>query len=116
MLKFLQEDEAFKAQVLKGREKLELSNHIKSIEAIRERNKQVEKMSAVIAKHLPKIDKVHAKGGPNASTPEKQEAFTEILTAALITGLTNVVTYTIDELSTPIKGTAQQRGRSHLDS
>ncbi|MCA9069630.1 MAG: DUF1552 domain-containing protein, partial [Planctomycetaceae bacterium] len=104
MLKFLQEDEAFKAKILKGQEKLKLSNHIHSIEAIRERNKQVEKMSTSIAKYLPEIGKVHANGGPNASTPEKQSAFTDILVAALITGLTNVVTYTIDELSTPIKG------------
>ena len=110
MLKFLQEDEAFKAQVLKGREKLKLSNHIKSIEAIRERNRQVDKMSATIAKHLPEIDKVHANGGPNATTPEKQKAFTDILIAALVTGLTNVVTYTIDELSTPIKGLPGNEG------
>jgi hypothetical protein len=110
MLKFLQEDEAFKAQVLKGREKLKLSNHINSIEAIRERNKQVEKMSATIAKHLPEIDKVHANGGPNATTPEKQKAFTDILIAALTIGLTNVVTYTIDELSTPINGLTGNEG------
>ena len=110
MLRFLQEDEAFKAQVLKGREKLKLSNHIKSIDSIRMRNKQVEKMSASIAKHLPEIDASHAQGGPNASSPEKQEAFTEILIAALVTGLTNVVTYTIDELSTPIKGLPGNEG------
>ena len=110
MLKFLQEDEAFKTRVLKGREKLKLSNHIKSIESIRERNKQVEKMASSIAKHLPEIDKTHAGGGPNASTPEKQQAFTEILTAALITGLTNVVTFTIDELSTPVKGLSGNEG------
>jgi len=110
MLKFLQEDEAFKSQILRGREKLKLSNHIKSIEAIRARNKQVEKMSASIAAHLPVIDKVHANGGADASTPEKQKAFTAILTAALITGLTNVVTYTIDELSTPIKGLPGNEG------
>jgi hypothetical protein len=35
---------------------------------------------------------------------------TDILTAALITGLTNVVTYTIDELSTPIKGIKGNEG------
>ncbi len=110
MLKFLQEDEAFKAQVLKGREKLKLSNHINSIEAIRERNKQVEKMSAKIAEHLPALDQMHANGGPNATTPEKQQAFTDILVAALVTGLTNVVTYTIDELSTPIKGLPGNEG------
>lgn len=110
MLKFLQEDEAFKAQVLKGREKFKLSNHIKSIEAIRERNSLVEKMSDVISEHLPLIDSVHADGGPNATTPEKQSAFTDILVAALVTGLTNVVTYTIDELSTPIKGLPGNEG------
>ena len=104
MLKFLQEDEAFKAQILKGHEKRKLSNHISSIEAIRQRNRQVESMAAAIGKHLPTIDDVHANGGLNASTPEKQKAFTDILVASLVTGLTNVVTYTIDELSTPIKG------------
>jgi hypothetical protein len=110
MLKFLQDDEAYKAQVLKGHEKLKLSNHVRSLEAIRERNKQVEKMSGSIAKHLPTIDKVHQNAGPNASTPEKQKAFTDILVAALVTGLTNVVTYTIDELSTPIKGIKGNEG------
>ncbi len=110
MLKFLQEEEAVKAKLLKGHEKLKLSNHVNSIESIRERNQQVEKLSDVIAKHLPEIDKVHAGGGLNASTPEKQEAFTDILISALITGLTNVVTYTIDELSTPIKGLPGNEG------
>jgi hypothetical protein len=110
MLKFLQNDEAFKAQVLIGHEKLKLSNHIKSIESIRERNKKVEKMSAAIKKHLPKIEKIHANGGSNASTPEKQNAMTDILIAALATGLTNVVTYTIDELSTPVRGLPGNEG------
>ncbi len=104
MLTFLKNEESFKADVLRGYEKLKLSNHINSIEAIRARNKKLEKMSGSIAKHLPVIDKVHENGGPNASTPEKQKAMTDILIAALATGLTNVVTYTIDELSTPIKG------------
>ncbi|MCA9211224.1 MAG: DUF1552 domain-containing protein, partial [Planctomycetales bacterium] len=104
MLAFLQQDEAFKAQSLAGYEKLKLSGHIESLDAIRARNKEVEKMSAKVKQHLPTISEVHAGGGPNASTPEKQSAMTDILVAALATGLTNVVTYTIDELSTPIKG------------
>lgn len=110
MLSFLQSEEAFKAAVLKGTEKRKLSNHIQSIESIQDRNRRVEKMSSAIAKHLPSIDKVHANGGPNATTPEKQKAFTDILIAALVTGLTNVVTYTIDELSTPIKGLPGNQG------
>lgn len=104
MLSFLQNDENFKAKVLQGYEKLKLSNHVDSIESIRKRNKELATVSDKIAKHLPKIGKVHADGGLDASTPEKQEAMTEILIAALITGLTNVVTYTIDELSTPVRG------------
>jgi hypothetical protein len=110
MLEFLQREESLKAGVLRGYEKLKLSNHIKSIEAIRERNQQVAKMSGAIAQHLPTIDKSHFDGGRNASTSEKQEAFTDILIAAFITGLTNVVTYTIDELSTPIKGLPGNEG------
>jgi hypothetical protein len=67
-------------------------------------------MSDALSQHLPVIGKVHAAGGANATTPEKQKAFTDILIAALITGLTNVVTYTIDELSTPVKGLPGNEG------
>lgn len=104
MLTFLENEESFKAGILKGYEKLKLSNHITSIEGIQARNLKLSKMSGTIAKHIPKIDPIHADGGLNASTPEKQDAMTEVLIAALITGLTNVVTYTIDELSTPVRG------------
>ncbi len=104
MLKFLENEESFKAGILQGYEKLKLSNHINSIEAIQARNLKLSKMADKITKHIPKIGKIHADGGPNASYPEKQEAMTEILIAALITGLTNVITYTIDELSTPVRG------------
>ena len=110
MLKFLQEEEAYKARLLGGHEKRKLSNHVESIEAIQARNLEVEKMSGEIAEHLPALDPVHLGGGINANTPEKQKAMTEVLIAALVTGLTNVVTYTIDELSTPIKGLPGNEG------
>jgi hypothetical protein len=104
MLNFLENEESFKERILHGYEKQKLSSHITSIEAIRARNLKLSKMSGTIAQHIPKIEKIHADGGPNASSPEKQEAMTDILIAALVTGLTNVVTYTIDELSTPMRG------------
>ena len=110
MLKFLENEESYKAKALKGYEKLKLSNHIRSIEAIQKRNQRVSLKSDTIADRLPTLSEVHAKGGPNANTPEKQEAMTDILIAALVTGLTNVVTYTIDELSTPIKGLPGNEG------
>lgn len=104
MLAFLQNEENVKAQLLDGYEKLKISNHVTSIEQIQARNKKLENLAGTIKQHLPEIDEVHQNGGVNASTPEKQKAMTDILVAALATGLTNVVTYTIDELSTPIKG------------
>lgn len=110
MFKFLESEEAFKAGILKGYEKLKLSNHIDSIESTVARNVKLSKMAGNIAKHIPQIGKIHADGGPNASYPEKQQAMTEILIAALVTGLTNVVTYTIDELSTPVRGLPGNEG------
>jgi hypothetical protein len=110
MFKFLESEEAFKADILKGYEKLKLSNHIDSIESTVARNVKLSKMAGTIAKHIPQIGKIHADGGLNASYPEKQQAMTEILIAALVTGLTNVVTYTIDELSTPIRGLPGNEG------
>ena len=110
MLKFLEEEEGINIKDLKGLERDKLSMHISSIEAVQARNKKVQKMSGAIKKHLPILSKVHDNGGPNASTPEKQEAMTDVLIAALATGLTNVVTYTIDELSTPYKGMPGNEG------
>lgn len=110
MLKFVQDEEIFKAKVLTGYEKLKLSGQIDSLEQIRERNKKVEKMADVVKKYMPTMGKVHAGGGTNATTPEKVEAMTDILIAALLSGLTNVVTYTIDELSTPVRGLPGNEG------
>ncbi|MDC0294041.1 DUF1552 domain-containing protein [Mariniblastus sp.] len=110
MLKFLEDEESYKAKALRGYEKLKLSNHIRSIEAIQQRNQKVAMKSDAIANRLPPLSEIHANGGLNANTPEKQEAMTDILIAALITGLTNVVTYTIDELSTPIRGLPGNEG------
>jgi hypothetical protein len=110
MLNFLESEESFKERILQGYEKQKLSSHISSIEAIRERNRKLAKMAGSISKHIPKLGKTHADGGLNASSPEKEEAMTDILIAALITGLTNVVTFTIDELSTPVRGLPGNEG------
>lgn len=104
MLRFLENEESVKERILQGYEKQKLSSHIASIESIHERNQKLTKMAGTISKHVPQIGKVHANGGTTATYPEKQEAMTDILIAALVSGLTNVVTYTIDELSTPIRG------------
>ena len=104
MLSFLQSKEGLKTSGVRGNERKRQEKHIQSIEAIRERNKKLIKVSGSLAKHLPELAPVHANGGPNASTPEKQAAMTDVLIAALKADLTNVVTYTIDDLGTPITG------------
>jgi hypothetical protein len=104
MLSFLRSNEGLKASGIRGHEKQRQELHLGSIEAIRERNKQLITIAGTLAKHLPEIASVHANGGPNATTPEKQAAMTDVLIAALKAGLTNVVTYTIDDLGTPITG------------
>ncbi len=104
MLSFLQSKEGMKVSGILGHEKKRQEDQIESIEAIRERNKKLITLSGSIAKHVPELAPVHANGGPNASTPEKQAAMTDVLIAALKAGLTNVVTYTIDDLGTPITG------------
>ncbi len=74
MLAFLQSKEGLKTSGVRGNERKRQEKHIQSIEAIRERNKKLIKVSGSLAKHLPELAPVHANGGPNASTPEKQAA------------------------------------------
>ena len=102
MLSFLQSREGLETSGVRGNERKRQEKHIQWIEAIRERNEKLIEISGSLAKHLPELSPVHANGGPNASTPEKQAAMTDLLIAALKADLTNVVTYTIDDLGTPI--------------
>lgn len=102
LLDYLKHQEGRRLSGLDGKERTKISNHVNSIQSIRDRNNKVASLSSVISKNLPAIDKIHMDGGANASLVEKQEAFTDVLVAALKSGLTNVVTYTIDDLGTPI--------------
>ncbi|MEM7392771.1 MAG: DUF1552 domain-containing protein [Verrucomicrobiota bacterium] len=104
MLSFLQSREGMKESGIRGHEKKRQEMHIQSIGAIRDRNRKLVEIAGSLAGHLPELAPVHAHGGPNATTPEKQAAMTDVLVAALKAGLTNVVTYTIDDLGTPITG------------
>jgi hypothetical protein len=114
LLAYLHDREGRRLKGLDGKERMKISNHVESLQSIRERNKKVASLSDVIAKNLPTIDKIHANGGRNASLVEKQEAFTDVLVAGLISGLTNVVTFTIDELSTPITTLPGNKSRVDL--
>jgi len=102
LLDYLGEKEGRKLPKLNGTERSKISTHVDSLGSIRARNSKVLSLSGVISKNLPQIAKIHANGGEDATLVEKQTAFTDIMLSALICGLTNVVTYTIDDLATPI--------------
>lgn len=104
MFEYLQGEEAARVQRLTGSDKNSYKNHISAIQALRDRNEKLTKVSDTIARHMPNAGKIHKYGKSSATAPQKQEAMTDVLVAALVTGLTNVVTYTIDNLQTSITG------------
>ena len=114
MLDHLREQEGKRLNGLDGKERTKISNHVDSIQSIRLRNEKVASLTETISRNLPKLDPVHANGGPDATLIEKQDAFTDVMLAALISGLTNVVTYTIDDLGTPIITLPGNKGRVDL--
>lgn len=102
LLDHLHEQESRRLGGLNGGERLKIHNQVDSLKSIRDRNAKVAALGDKINKYLPNLDPVHANGGRDATLPQKQEAFTDVIVAALASGLTNVVTYTIDDLGTKI--------------
>jgi len=104
MFEYLQSGEGAKAHGLTGSDKNSYKNHISAIQSLRARNAELAKVSDTIARHMPDAEKIQNYGLMSATTPQKQEVMTEVLVAALVTGLTNVITYTIDDMITSITG------------
>ncbi|MEZ6104519.1 MAG: DUF1552 domain-containing protein, partial [Pirellulaceae bacterium] len=102
LLDYLREEESYRLKGLDGEERVKIDNQVRALEAIRERNQKVTALGDTIKKHLPKLDPIHENGGQDATLPQKMAAFTDVIVAALASGLTNVVTYTIDDLGTDI--------------
>ena len=103
-LEYLRTDQSTASKIEKGKLKEGYEDYISAIENVRNRNINMLKMADKIAKNLPDRKKVYSFGGPGASLVQRQEAMTDILVSALVTGMTNVVTYTIDDLYTPYTG------------
>jgi hypothetical protein len=102
VLEFSAKQEQHIANSLKGYEKTKVKNYAESIEAIRKRNKKVDAMKGIISKHMPKIDNKYY--ADDISTYDRQDAFTEILLSTIISGMTNVLSFTLDELGTNYTG------------
>jgi hypothetical protein len=114
LLDYLHEQETRRLKGLDGDERLKISDQVESLESIRERNTKVAALGDKIKQHLPEIDPIHAGGGPDATLPQKQAAFTDIIVGALASGLTNVVTYTIDDLGTDITSLPENEQKTSI--
>lgn len=114
LLDYLYEKENRKLKKLDGDERFKISNQVESLQSIRDRKTKVNSLTDKIKHYLPEIDLVHANGGEDATLPEKQAAFTDIIVGALASGLTNVVTYTIDDLGTDITSLPENKQKTSI--
>lgn len=102
ILAFAAENQGLLAAGQTGIERRKLSNYGDSINAIRERNRKVDAMGDVLRQHVPQLDKKYL--AEDLNTFDRQRAHSEVLLSALISGLTNVVAFTVDELAHPYTG------------
>ena len=96
VLEFAARNEGATARTLVNAEKNKIQNYANSIEAIRERSRKVDAMAETIRKHVPQLDPKYLEA--DISTFDRQIGHAEVLLGALISGLTNVVAFTVDEL------------------
>ena len=114
LLDYLYEKENRKLKKLDGDERFKIINQVESLQSIRDRKTKVNSLTDKIKQYLPEIDLVHANGGEDATLPEKQAAFTDVIVGALASGLTNVVTYTIDDLGTDITSLPENKQKTSI--
>ena len=96
VLEFVAQNESASANPLVGVEKVKVQNYADSVENIRERNLKIDAMAETIRRHVPKLDAKYL--DPSVNTFDRQVGHAEVLLGALISGLTNVVAFTVDEL------------------
>ena len=111
---YLHEQENRRLRGLDGDERLKISDQVASLQSIRDRNTKVDSLGDQVKQHLPEIDPIHEGGGEDATLPQKQAAFTDIIVGAMASGLTNVVTYTIDDLGTDITSLPENNQKTSI--
>ncbi|MGB0599827.1 MAG: DUF1552 domain-containing protein [Rubripirellula sp.] len=101
-LAFLVANESGLASELRGPEYAKIANYADAVQDIRQRNLRVEAMGDLIRQHVPELDEKYL--AENISTVDRQSGLVEVMLSTLISGMTNVVTFTADELGTPYTG------------
>ena len=85
-------------------DRAKVQSYADSLEAIRERDRKVDAMADAIRPHVPKLDAKYL--ADDMTTVDRQRGHVEVLLAALVSGLTNVVAFTVDELGHEYTGLA----------
>lgn len=114
VLEFVARNEGATASELAGIERGKVQNYAESVEAIRERNRKIDAMADKIGRHVPQLDPKYLDGDVN--TFDRQVGHAEVLLGSLISGLTNVVAFTVDELGhryTGIPGIENEKVNMH---
>ena len=96
LLEFAAGRESELASGLDGIEQTKIANYREAIEAIRQRDARVDQMADTLRQHVPHLDEKYL--AEELTTLDRQRGHTEVLLSALISGLTNVVAFTVDEL------------------
>lgn len=102
LLEFTAGNQAAIAANLGGNERPKVAHYADAFRAMREQSAKVDGMAAAIRKNLPKLNPEYL--AEELTTMDRQRGLTEILLSTLISGMTNVVTFTVDELGTPYTG------------
>jgi hypothetical protein len=114
VLEFAASSQADLAKHLAGIEQQKVGNYANSIQDIRERDRKIDLMADVVRRHAPKLESKYLSNDMN--TLIRQMGHTEVLLASLISGLTNVVAFTVDELGhhyTGIPGIEKENVNMH---
>jgi hypothetical protein len=93
---------SYDSRTLDRMESQKIGNYATSVDSLIARNAQLQKMSAQIAANIPDIKKSIL--DDQYTVVEQQYAFVDILLSSLRAGLSNVVTYTLDDLGTRYDG------------
>lgn len=96
VLEFVAGNQTELARNLAGIEQRKVGNYAGSIDDIRERNRKIELMADTVRRHVPKLDSKYL--AEKMTTLDRQMGHADVLLSALISGLTNVVSFTVDEL------------------
>lgn len=102
VLEFTARNQFELSRQLSGLEQAKVANYADAIESIRQTNRKVDEMGDVIRRHVPELDEKYFV--EDLATTDRQDAFAEIMLATLISGMTNVVAFTVDELGTTYTG------------